>query len=156
MRAVEEFDMQSRNAFSLAISMALLAGLTLNILLAAQEQSAEKERKAHPWFILVDLGTFGGPTSFLDCCAVQVAPVLNKRGTFVGGADTPASNPNYAIFNPLIGPDPYVDTGFKWQRGILTNLGTLPGGFNLTSTETDAQIRARFGRSRGFATSRQK
>ena len=137
-------------------AMTLFAVLAIPLRLAAQEQSDEKERKAHPWFILVDLGTFGGPTSFLDCCAVQVAPVLNKRGTFVGGADTPASNPNYAIFNPLIGPDPYVDTGFKWQRGILTNLGTLPGGFNLTSTETDAQIRARFGRSRGFATSRQK
>lgn len=113
-----------------AITVSLLAGFPLLVPLTAQGQSAERQhKKGPPRFILVDLGTFGGPTSFLNCC-FGVPPVLNRGAVVVGGADSTASNPNYTIFNPLIGPDPYVDTGFRWQDGVLTNLGTLPGGFN--------------------------
>jgi probable HAF family extracellular repeat protein len=121
-----------------AITVSLLAALILPPLLTAQDQPAGHRSENEPArFILVDLGTFGGPTSFLDCCG-GVPPVLNKRGTVVGGADSPSPNPNFANFNPLIGPDPNVDTGFTWQNGVLTNLGTLPGGYNSFANSINA------------------
>jgi len=121
-----------------AITVSLLATLIPPPRLTGQDQPAGHQSEDEPpRFILVDLGTFGGPTSFLDCCA-GVPPVLNKRGTVVGGADTPASNPNYTNFNPLIGPDPNVDIGFASQNGVLTNLGTLPGGYNSFANSINA------------------
>lgn len=121
-----------------AITVSLLATLILPALLTAQDQPAGHRSENEPArFILVDLGTFGGPGSFLNCCG-GVPPVLNKRGTMVGGADTPASNPHSTSFNPLLGPDPNVNTGFTWQNGVLTNLGTLPGGYNSFANSVNA------------------
>ena len=67
-----------------AITVSLLATLIPPPRLTGQDQPAGHQSEDEPpRFILVDLGTFGGPTSFLDCCA-GVPPVLNKRGTVVG------------------------------------------------------------------------
>jgi len=85
-----------------------------------------------PRYNLIDLGTFGGPNSFIDCCGVQ--PVLNNQGTMVGGAETSLINPNFNASPQesfLCGsPDPLINPAFKWEKGVLTNLKALPGGFN--------------------------
>jgi probable HAF family extracellular repeat protein len=75
----------------------------------------------HKRYILKDLGTLGGPASGLSF----FAKVLNNRGTVVGDADTSTPDP----FAPnCLGPNCFVSHGFKWERGIRTDLGTLPGG----------------------------
>jgi len=75
----------------------------------------------HRRYILKDLGTFGGPGSGLSF----FAKILNNRGMVVGDADTSTPDP----FAPnCLRPNCLVSHGFKWQNGIMTDLGTLPGG----------------------------
>ena len=61
------------------------------------------------------MGTFGGPTSGYTFGAV----IINGRGTVVGVADTSIFDENCSC---------YEAHGFQWEKGILTDLGTLPGG----------------------------
>lgn len=100
-------------------------------------QPSPDHGKQHVRYLLVNLGTFGGPTSGLNCCG-DVPPVLNDRGTVTGSADTSQPNPNFTNFNPRIGSDPYLSTGFKWQNGRLTSLKPLSGGFNTTTGSINA------------------
>src|SRR5690348_8737532 len=74
-----------------------------------------------PRYKLVDLRTFGGPSSTSE----DLAQIVNNRGTVVGGADTPIPDP----FAPdCASPSCFVQHAFQWQGGVLTDLGTLPGG----------------------------
>ena len=75
----------------------------------------------HRRYILKDLGTLGGPSSGLGF----FAKILNNRGTVAGVADT--SNPDPFAPNCLH-RNCFVQHGFKWERGIRTDLRTLPGG----------------------------
>jgi probable HAF family extracellular repeat protein len=72
---------------------------------------------------LIDMGTFGGPQSRID-----YAVPLNNRGIVSGSADTPETNPYYGNDNPTFFPDPYIEHTFGWKNGVLTDLGSLPGG----------------------------
>jgi len=82
---------------------------------------ARSEKRAHRRYILKDLGTLGGPASQLSF----FAKILNNRGTVVGNADTSTPDP----FAPnCLSPSCFVSHGFKWEHGIKTDLGTLPGG----------------------------
>jgi probable HAF family extracellular repeat protein len=117
---------------SVSVSIVVLsfcAALALPVALSAREPQQNKQATRYK---LVDLGTLGGPNSFIDCCGVQ--PVLNNQGTVVGGAETSVPNPNVNVSPTetfLCGStDPFVNPAFKWQNGVLTNLGTLPGGYN--------------------------
>jgi len=75
-----------------------------------------------PRYRLIDLGTFGGPGSFLNN---GLDGILNDRGAAVGWANTAESDPNNpACFNPNC----FVSHAFKVKNGVLTDLGTLPGG----------------------------
>ncbi len=64
---------------------------------------------AHSRYKLIDLGTLGGPGSRLE----DYSRILSNAGAVVGEADT---------------VDPAVQHAFKWQNGVLTDLGVLPGG----------------------------
>ena len=75
----------------------------------------------HPRYRLVDLGTFGGPSSSFP----QLAKIINSQGAVVGGADT--ANPDPFAPNCAV-PSCFVQHAFKWQNGVLSDLGTLPGG----------------------------
>src|SRR6266699_190455 len=75
----------------------------------------------HPRYKLVDLGTFGGPSSSLS----QLAKIINSQGAVVGGADT--ANPDPFAPN-CIAPSCFVQHAFKWQNGVLSDLSVLPGG----------------------------
>lgn len=106
--------------------MALLATLAVTLQMSAQNAQPAEGAKHHRYKV-VDLGTFGGPSSSVNCCEHQIT----ARGVVVGSADTSAANPNPGCFNgPLGGTDCNVNQAFQWRDGTLTDLGALPGGYN--------------------------
>src|SRR5262249_44536176 len=55
---------------------------------------------------------------------------INNRGIALGVAETADANPYYPNYNPEVtsfGPDPYITHVFEWNRGVLIELGALPG-----------------------------
>lgn len=94
----------------------LIALFTIQGGLSAQEQMVVKEHNAkHSRYKVIDVGTFGGPTSSYNFGSV----IINGRGAVVSAADT-------SIFDEACGC--FVTHGFRWDNGVLTDLGTLPGG----------------------------
>ena len=78
----------------------------------------------HHHYQLVDVGTFGGPSSFLW----GSSQVLNNRGSLVGWADTTTpESPESCVF-AYLAEDGFAQHAFQWQGGTVTDLGTLPGG----------------------------
>jgi len=74
---------------------------------------------------LIDIGTFGGPASyFTDPGIGGVSKVLNNQGMLAGKANTTTPDPYCGLPNCF---DAHV---FRWDRGVLSDLGTLPGGTN--------------------------
>jgi probable HAF family extracellular repeat protein len=117
-------------------TMTLSAVLLIPGQLAAQEQRSRVGNVKHHHYKVIDIGTFGGPESFFNnlnltdrfsfgTAFYQFGQVRNQRGTFVGFADTATPDP----FSPFCYiPDCFVAHAFKWEKGIKTDLGTLPGG----------------------------
>jgi probable HAF family extracellular repeat protein len=89
----------------------VLAVSTSAVLVSAQEQSSQTR---HRQYRVVDIGTFGGPTSQTN----GGSKVINNAGTVVGIADTATPCPYFPGF---------VSPAFKWQDGVLANIGLLPG-----------------------------
>ena len=88
---------------------------------AAPENPQRIGRDHHLRYRLVDLGTLGGPNS-----SEFASPLINNQGTITGASDTADSDPNSPnCYNP----DCLVNHAYIWTRGILTDLGGLPGGF---------------------------
>jgi len=100
------------------LKLALIVGSLALPLITQAEQPPTKE---HPRYKLIDLGTFGGPSSQF----YQYGKNVNNRGAVVGGADT--ANPDPFAPNCAV-PSCFVQHAFKWQNGVLSDLGTLPGG----------------------------
>jgi probable HAF family extracellular repeat protein len=118
------------------VAMTLLATLAVTVEMSAQNSRTPDGAK-HQRYKVVDLGTFGGPSSSVNCCQHQ----LTTRGAVVGGADTPDANLNPGCFNPIIAPatDCYVNHAFQWRDSTLTDLGTLPGGYNSYSQSANTR-----------------
>src|SRR5437588_3287171 len=109
--------MKSRTRSMLAIAIALFAALALPVPLAAQ----------HTKYKLIDLGTFGGPASLIAPSSggpQNPARALTSRGVVVGQAET-ATPDQFSpdCFNPYC----LASHAFRWQDGVLTDLGTLEG-----------------------------
>ena len=89
-------------------------------LLAIQNQPAaqdnHEDHHKHHHYQLIDMGTFGGPNSFVNG---SPPPMINNNGVVAGEADT--STP-CAYLGGLVSP------AFKWEKGELINMGLLPGG----------------------------
>lgn len=94
--------------------------------------SVAVQQAQHAHYKVVDLGTFGGPNSY-----VSLTPIpINSSGTVVGVGET--SNPD------PVAPFCFVDDcllvrPFQWRNGVLTDLGSLaegvsgnPNGINAT------------------------
>jgi len=93
-------------------AVALLVALAIPVSLAAQEHPTK-----HHTYKLIDLGTLGGPNSFVNG---GPPPMLNNNGVVAGEADT--STPCAYLGGFLVSP------AFKWEKGALINMGLLPGG----------------------------
>jgi probable HAF family extracellular repeat protein len=103
-------------------AVVFLAVLTIPTVSSAQEHNAKQ-----PHYSVKDLGTFGGPDSFFF--SAPVVQSVSNRGTVAGGADTGLPDPYPPSF---FSPDGHILHAFKWKNGILTDLGTLPGGYSST------------------------
>ena len=73
-------------------TIGVLAGLVRPVGAVAQAQQQQR----YP-YILVDMGTFGGPNSSIP----NFTATPNNSGVAIGAADTPRSNPNYPNVNPV-------------------------------------------------------
>jgi probable HAF family extracellular repeat protein len=114
-------------------AMTLFAALAVPLRLAAQDNRDHNDKHHH--YKLIDIGTFGGPessvpeTNFLT----NGKGDLNSRGLVVGGSATPT--PTTGTSNSLVcGGLPFVFQAFEWQKGVVTNLGTLPGADNCSAS----------------------
>ena len=108
-------------------AMTLFAALAIPLRLAAQGQVTHFRH-----YKLFDVGTFGGPASYLAFSNGVTSPgainqILNNQGTVVGWADTATPDPLAPnCFSPF--NDCFLSHAFQWKKGVLTNLGVLPGG----------------------------
>ena len=102
-----------------------IAWTLLTLPVSAQTAEAQHGTK-HSHYRVVDVGTFGGPTSGVNFNS----RIINSRGAVVGGADTSVLDPNCGC---------YVALGFKWQHGHTIPLGPLPGGANTFAIEINGQ-----------------
>jgi probable HAF family extracellular repeat protein len=110
------------------VAITLFAPLAIPVQLAAQDNHSKHHRYHH--YQLIDLGTFGGPQSYVTINNIQVSRILNSRGTAVGSADTPTPDP---FPNFCFNFDCFVSHAFQSQNGVLTDLGALPGGASSAS-----------------------
>jgi probable HAF family extracellular repeat protein len=107
---------------------AMLALLAAPFMSLAQEQAQDHPAK-HRHYKAVDLGTFGGPESYINPASVAGSPnQINEKGTAVGGSatsipTTPVSN-GFVCFGPG-GIVPFVNHAFERRNGVMTDLGAL-------------------------------
>jgi len=110
-------------------AITLFAALAIPIGLAAQDDTAQANKPKHHHYQLIDMGTFGGPSSYINSPA-NLVPALNRRGTTVGGSGTPV--PTMSTSSPfcsggLEGLNPEVYQAFEWRTGVVSDLGSLAG-----------------------------
>jgi probable HAF family extracellular repeat protein len=90
--------------------------------LEAQQNGVQDDGKQHH-YKLVDLGTLGGPQSYL----FSLTGPLSSNGLVAACADLATPDPSNPP-SPYFGGDPYLQHGVLWMDGKLKDLGTLPGG----------------------------
>jgi probable HAF family extracellular repeat protein len=100
-----------------------LLALTISVPTAAQDKAKQHHPHQYHHYQLVDVGTFGGPQSWMFSPGAARTGLLNNQGTLAGSADTLAVDP-YCFWSP----DCFVAHGFRWQEGAKTDLGVLSGG----------------------------
>jgi probable HAF family extracellular repeat protein len=105
-------------------TLTLLVALTVLLAIPARlTAQGSEEHRVHHRYKLIDIG-LGGPQS----AVIEFAHTLNIPGAVVGIADTSAADPNYPNFSPFLGfgnPDRFIQHGFLWQDGVLTDMGAL-------------------------------
>ena len=104
-------------ASKVIIALTTFAAMAMPARLAAQERNAK-----HRHYKLIDIGTFGGPASYVNFNT----DVLNSKGTVVGSSET--SIPLPLNTNPFTCPGPQVFKAFERRDGHVTNLGALSDG----------------------------
>jgi len=112
--------MQDRK-FILAITVAVVTFLTVPLGIAAQDATTQAKKAQHHHYKLIDMGTFGGPSSYL---AVD-SHVLTDRSVLVGWEYTAAPESQFC-FSPT--QDGFAQHAFRWRGGTVTDLRALPGG----------------------------
>src|SRR4051794_36048505 len=96
--------MRHQTTLAVTIALASTAAISPGLL------TAQQGKPQHVRYNLIDLGTFGGPSS----TAQGGAQVLTNRRLAVGWADTTDGSQH----------------AFEWKNGALNDLGTLPNGSN--------------------------
>ena len=102
------------------VTITLLAAMAITLPLCAQDKPNHKPK--HHQYTLYDVGTLGGPDTYLPSGPPQFK-FLNSRGTLVGVSATSATDPFY----PYCLADCYLDHTFQWKNGVSIDLGALPG-----------------------------
>ena len=111
---------------SVGLLMAL-AGLNRSVTGTTTTTPDSNTHSKHHHYKLIDIGTFGGPESFING-TVNIFPPLNMRGMAVGGSATSVATSSTSDFFVCGGPEglvPNVFHGFKLQNGMVTDLGAL-------------------------------
>jgi probable HAF family extracellular repeat protein len=124
--------MKTHSCSSILVTTLFAMAIPASVL--AQERSQvpdsatgkEVPAKQHHHYKLIDIGTFGGPSSYVSF--PLSTNVMNKNGTVAGWADTPAADsfPFPFCFNP----DCFVSHALKWDSGVSTDLGSLADGWS--------------------------
>jgi probable HAF family extracellular repeat protein len=118
---------------NLATTRMIFSVLTLTALAVAQlPTAAPLEHHHHPRYRLIDLGTFGGPQSYVpNGLEITATRFLNNSGHVVGWADTSSSDP-FPDF--CWDEDCFVGHAFVGGRNGKKDLGVLPGGASSDTT----------------------
>ena len=107
----------------------LFAALAMPVGIAAQDNPSQDHKHKHHTYKLIDLGTFGGPSSFVNGPTV---PIMGNNGTYAGEAETAIPDPYFPYCH---NGDCLVQHAQKWRNGVVSDLGTLAGA-NLSSGAT--------------------
>jgi len=103
----------------------LAAALAESGRLVAQDGAAQRGKAMHHHYKLIEIGTFGGPNSTMQQPgtppSVPFVRILNRAGAEIGTGDTSSLDP----FCYLGGSPCHVGYVFRWQDGVLSNLGVL-------------------------------
>lgn len=105
-----------------------IVGAVFTFLFNPSRLGAQGAKKDHPQYRLIDIGTFGGPASFINPSG-NGGPYISQDDTTVGTAATPiSSNPaNHGFFcSGLDGSLSFVFHAFELRNGNVTDLGALP------------------------------
>ncbi len=110
------------NVWRLITATILLATLAVPAGLA---QNTHHHSARHPHYKLIDIGTFGGPQSYIPFYIGFSISILDKQGVLIGSADTslPDPFPNFCFTDCFVS-----HTFLAEEDGELTDLGALPGG----------------------------
>jgi probable HAF family extracellular repeat protein len=101
-------------------AMTLFAALVVPVRLTAQDNRDHHHK--HHRYRLIDMGTFGGPASYLTEPGFGFGElVLNSRGEVAGKSDTSTPNKGSGNCPPIC----FDTTVFRWERGVLTPLDGL-------------------------------
>ena len=115
------------------IALAVFVALAIPVSLAAQDKQDHHHKHHH--YKLVDIGTFGGPASYINNAAALGAPnQINNRGAVVGSAGSLArmSSGACAVSSP-------ASCGACGGGGACTlgnSMPQNPGAGSLNSTST--------------------
>ena len=130
--------MRRFRATSVKLATSLSAAALLASLGPGQAQAAGASR--YP-YVLVDLGTLGGPQAGVANDAP--IPFSTPQGTFVETADTALTDPYAPNDNPFFSGDTSVQHAFVWHKGAITDLGALgPQPDNNSSMSTSVNSRS--------------
>ena len=113
-----------RGAWPCLTAILLLTAMAVPNGMQAQTNVSQNDSSKHQKYRLVDLGTFGGPNSFISTS--PLARMLTNSGMVAGTTDTAELEP----ISPNGTFDGYIDNAFLWKDGVLHRLGPLPGGFS--------------------------
>lgn len=126
--------MKSRKLAQITIATAALGLLGMSLSMAAQNTTTSDHKTEHHQYKLIDLGTLGGPQSFLP---FQGQRAINNQGTVIPAMDTSIPDP---FFPNGLGADGNVLHATTWRNGSVTDLGALPGGSSTTEWISDSGL----------------
>lgn len=94
---------------------------------------AQQGEPRHPHYELIDLGTFGGITSYINPVG-NGGPYMNRKGVVVGSSMTSIPIPANQNGYPCPSPPNDVFHAMEWSDGGVTDLGSLGGARNCGNT----------------------
>jgi probable HAF family extracellular repeat protein len=108
------------------VTLAAVA-VAIPIWLMAQDRVGGEHHSRHHRYRFIDIGTFGGPASFINPPFNDVRG-LNRHGTTVGSSATSiptGATSNGFVCGGLDGVVPFVFHAFKEEEGEVSELGTV-------------------------------